>query len=65
MKRFLFTIVCVAVLYLSYHFNVIAFSYNAIRPLVLEDGGQGCLQQLQEEDIKFQQLGLIKNNYCM
>ena len=65
MRQILFTIICALALYPSYHFNVIALSYNVVRPLFLEDGGDNCLQDLKDKNINFERIGQLRNRQCL
>ncbi len=58
------TTCCLLTLISGYQLNWAATIYNTIRPLTLNDGGYDCLQQLKEQGIKFEHLGLIKSNQC-
>lgn len=53
------------VILIGYKFNLLSQTYNNIRPIFLEDGGDRCLQDLDRINIEYKRLGDIREGNCL
>ena len=59
------TVIFFIVIVIGYKFNLLSQTYNNIRPIFLEDGGDRCLQDLDRINIEYKRLGDIREGNCL
>jgi hypothetical protein len=51
--------------FLNDRYGILFDAYNAVRPKLVQSGGEGCLRTLEQMNIKFKHLGNVEEKSCL